>query len=377
MPFPFTLLCDLLNRLERNHKPSSVDRTREIHARTVVSWFNKHNEAIPRRGSEAIAFSSCLCAERGPDRVFSLPTRQLEKMIERAQCLGSSRMGDLQRWKANDGPDFASCVEHVMIITECEPRPGPNVLWTRLTRSSIRSLPPHHSYLTLKERIKDKYGQSIQRDSLLLRLFRRLRSSEVKWMIRMLSKNYSPAQVPEKLAMSEFHFLLPDLLRSQSTIHAAVDFLGASTIRCMPIQPAANTRDGLREAARWELKPQTIDRIGIHRPLPGRKLQPAELFKHPFMVEVGRWLRQARECGYFTLRFPRVLKVHEVRSFKDVVSFAELQEIATKCQGKPDDLQKEEESWLRRLRTSFRSPKRKMGPDNLAGSSILKRAKQD
>jgi DNA ligase-4 len=91
---------------------------------------------------------------------------------------------------------------------------------------------------------------------LLLRLFRRLRSSETKWIIRMLSKNYSPAQVPETLAMSEFHFLLPDLLRFQSTIHAAVDLLSASTIRCMPIQPAADTRDRLREAARWELKPQ-------------------------------------------------------------------------------------------------------------------------
>ncbi|KAK7219336.1 hypothetical protein V2G26_007339 [Clonostachys chloroleuca] len=86
---------------------------------------------------------------------------------------------------------------------------------------------------------------------------------------------------------------------------------------------------------------------------PGRKLQPAELFKHPFTVEVvGAGFDKPANAGYFSLRFPRVLKVHEDRSFKDVISFAELQEIATKCQGKPDDLQKEEESWLRRLRTS-------------------------
>uniref|UniRef100_A0A8H7K6E6 ATP-dependent DNA ligase family profile domain-containing protein n=1 Tax=Bionectria ochroleuca TaxID=29856 RepID=A0A8H7K6E6_BIOOC len=111
---------------------------------------------------------------------------------------------------------------------------------------------------------------------------------------------------------------------------------------------------------------------------PGRKLQPAELFKHPFTVEVvGAGFDKPANAAYFTLRFPRVLKVHEDRSFKDVISFVELQEIATKCQGKPDDLQKEEESWLRRLRTSFRPPKRKMGPDVLAGSSILKRSKQD
>uniref|UniRef100_A0A8H7NHL9 ATP-dependent DNA ligase family profile domain-containing protein n=1 Tax=Bionectria ochroleuca TaxID=29856 RepID=A0A8H7NHL9_BIOOC len=746
MPFPFTLLCDLLNRLERNYKPSSIDKTQEVHARAVVSWFHKHNEAIPRRGTEAIAFLSCLFPERRPDRVFNLPTRQIEKIIERAQCLGSSRMSELQRWKANDGPDFASCVECVMVITDCEPRLGPNVTLSEIDEvlDQIAASSPFSS-VALKERIKEKYGQSIRRDNLLLRLFRRLRSSETKWMIRMLSKNYSPAQVPEMLAMSEFHFLLPDILRFQSTIHAAVDLLSAPTIRCMPVQPAADTRDGLRVAARRELRPQvgtmatrpiydkarsirhccqlastrrmsverkydgeycqihialnesgtcikifsksgrdsTIDRIGIHRPLrdslglnrieckikkqcilegellvwnddygriepfhkihkyvkrsgrllgaaqdspadlsehlmimfydilllddtlcvrdshetrrqllqslvrripgradigsreivefssftaaeqlsesfaraiaqrweglvlkgcddpyfsfdtsksfiklkkdyipglgdtvdfviiggsrnandeqelrigklwwtafyiacvenknelgcsnskprfrivdvlnrhsiskddivylnrhgyfgrapfvtsmpefdivfePGRKLQPAELFKYPFTVEVvGASFDKPANAAYFTLRFPRVLKVHEDRSFKDVISFAELQEIATNCQGAPDDLRREEESWLRRLRsdghlggrsrksrsgglsspasgyvnkqgtsdrdegtttgslhqgnTSFRSPKRKISPEDvLAGSSIPKRAKQD
>ncbi|CAH0055813.1 unnamed protein product [Clonostachys solani] len=158
---------------------------------------------------------------------------------------------------------------------------------------------------------------------------------------------------------------------------------------------------------------------------PGRKLQPAELFKYPFTVEVvGAGFDKPANAAHFTLRFPRVLKVHEDRSFKDVISFAELQEIATKCQGTPDDLRREEESWLRRLRTgghlggrsrksrsgslsspangyvnkqgtsdrdegtttrslhqgntSFRSLKRKISPEEvLAGSSILKRAKQD
>ncbi|KAK7219337.1 hypothetical protein V2G26_007340 [Clonostachys chloroleuca] len=205
MPFPFTLLCDLLNRLERNHKPSSVDRTQEIHARTVVSWFNKHNEVIPRRGSGAIAFLSY----------------------------------------------FASCVERVMIITDYEPRLGPNVTLDEIDEilDQIAASSPFSS-VALKERVKQKYGQPIRRDNLLLGLFRRLRSSEGKWMIRMLSKNYSPAHVPQTLAMREFHFLLPDLLRFQSTIHAAVDLLDASTIRRIPVQPAADIRDGLREAAR-------------------------------------------------------------------------------------------------------------------------------
>ncbi|KEY73852.1 hypothetical protein S7711_10132, partial [Stachybotrys chartarum IBT 7711] len=576
MSFPFNLLCDLLNRLETIPKSSSVDRTQEIQARTVVSWFYKHDEAIPRRGSEAIAFLSCLFPERRPDRVFGLSAIQLEKIIEQAQCLGSSRMKDLQRWKANDGADFASCVERVMKITDCEPRLGPNVTLDEIDEilDQIAASSPFSS-VALKEKIKRKYTQSIRRDNLLSRLFQRLISSEAKWMIRMLSKNYSPAHVPETVAMSEFHFLLPDILRFQSTIQAAVELLDTSTIRCMPIQPAADARDGLREVARQELKPQvgtiavrsiyekarsinhccqlagarrmsverkydgeycqihvdlnesgacikifsksgrdsTNDRIGVHLPLrdslglntieckikkqcilegellvwnddhaiaqrweglvlkgcddpyfsfnrsksfiklkkdyipglgdtadfviiggsrdareerelgigklwwtafylacvenknefecsnskpifrivdlvdrhgiskddivhlnrhgyfgrtpfatsilefdviiePGRKLQPTDLFKYPFTVEVvGAGFDKPANAAYFTLRFPRVLKIHEDRSFRHAASFEELQEMARECQRIPDDLQREEETWLRILRS--------------------------
>jgi DNA ligase-4 len=165
-------------------------------------------------------------------------------------------MSELQRWKANNGPDFASCVECVIVITDCEPRLGPNMTLSEINKVLDQiAASSSFSSVALKERIKEKYSQSIRRDNLLLRLFRRLCSSETKWMIRMLSKNYSPAQVPEMLAMSEFYFLLPDILRFQSTIHTAVDLLSAPTIRCMPVQPAADTRDGLRAAARRELRP--------------------------------------------------------------------------------------------------------------------------
>ncbi|KAH7146675.1 hypothetical protein B0J13DRAFT_524433 [Dactylonectria estremocensis] len=56
--------------------------------------------------------------------------------------------------------------------------------------------------------------------------------------------------------MSKFHFLLPDLLRFQNSIPAAVGLLGSPTIRHMPIQPAVDTCDELKEVASRELEPQ-------------------------------------------------------------------------------------------------------------------------
>jgi DNA ligase-4 len=69
-------------------------------------------------------------------------------------------MSDLQRWKANDGPDFASCVERVMIISDCEPRLGPNVTLDEINEvlDQIAASSPFSS-VALKERIEKKYGQ--------------------------------------------------------------------------------------------------------------------------------------------------------------------------------------------------------------------------
>ncbi|KAH7110965.1 hypothetical protein EDB81DRAFT_831389 [Dactylonectria macrodidyma] len=84
---------------------------------------------------------------------------------------------------------------------------------------------------------------------------------------------------------------------------------------------------------------------------PARRLQPVELFQHPFIVEVvGAGFDKPANVGYFALRFPRVLKVHEDRSFRDTISFEELQEMAQRCLEIPDDGEQEEKSWLRRLR---------------------------
>jgi len=107
MPFPFSLLCELLDGLDENRTKSSIrGNILELDTKAVVTWFNKHNGIIPRRGPEAVAFLSCVFPERRPDRVFGLRVGQLERIIQRAQGLGSSRMVDLQKWKTGNGLDF-------------------------------------------------------------------------------------------------------------------------------------------------------------------------------------------------------------------------------------------------------------------------------
>ena len=81
-----------------------------------------------------------------------------------------------------------------------------------------------------------------------------------------------------------------------------------------------------------------------------RQLQPAELFKRPFSVELmGAGFDKPSNTRYFALRFPRMLKIHEDRSFKDTIGFEELQEMAKRCCEAPEDSEREETCWLEKI----------------------------
>lgn len=68
MPFPFRLLYDLLERLESSaKKSSSVNKKRGRDTLIIYAWFNKHGEAIPRRGPVAVALLSYLFPGRRLD----------------------------------------------------------------------------------------------------------------------------------------------------------------------------------------------------------------------------------------------------------------------------------------------------------------------
>jgi DNA ligase-4 len=104
--------------------------------------------------------------------------------------------------------------------------------------------------------VREKYTGPIQINGALSSIFRRLKSSEAKWMVRVLIKDYSPVQIPETLEMYHFHFLLPDLLNFQNSFEAALKLLDGPIIRGMPIQETRDVEGVLREIADREFKPQ-------------------------------------------------------------------------------------------------------------------------
>lgn len=78
------------------------------------------------------------------------------------------------------------------------------------------------------------------------------------------------------------------------------------------------------------------------------------LFKKPFVVEMmGSGFEKPSGGRYYTLRFPRILKIHTDRTYEDAVSYHELQKLADEARSVPSedlDEQREREDWCKRLK---------------------------
>jgi DNA ligase 4 len=146
-----------------------------------------------------------------------------------------------------------------MAATDSESRPGPSVALEELDEILDRiAATSSFSSVDLRKQVKAKYMEQILTNDVLSIIFRRLNSSEAKWMVRMVLKTYSQVHVPETLALQRFHFLLPDLLRFQNSFEAAVKLLQDATVRQMPTQ-VEEAEGPPRESAVRGLVPQ----IGI------------------------------------------------------------------------------------------------------------------
>ncbi|KAJ5669866.1 hypothetical protein N7462_010936 [Penicillium macrosclerotiorum] len=91
----------------------------------------------------------------------------------------------------------------------------------------------------------------------------------------------------------------------------------------------------------------------------GRSEIPAAsvVFKRPFIVEMmGSGFEKPSGARYYTLRFPRILKIHTERALEEAASFRELQLLAEDSRSIPaEELSQEQEQWCKRLKVGDES----------------------
>lgn len=112
MPFLFSHVCDLLQRLEDNRLARSGVRT---NASLIREWFSAHHGLLARSDHASAPLLSALLPEKRTDRVYFIREKKLQTIIGRALGLGRSRIAELGRWtNPAAGADLAECVEGIL-----------------------------------------------------------------------------------------------------------------------------------------------------------------------------------------------------------------------------------------------------------------------
>ncbi|KAL8851984.1 MAG: hypothetical protein Q9221_003089 [Calogaya cf. arnoldii] len=95
------------------------------------------------------------------------------------------------------------------------------------------------------------------------------------------------------------------------------------------------------------------------------------LFRKPFVLDVvGAGFDKEGNRDYYTLRFPRALKIHSDRDWKDSVSFDELQEMANFARTVPADTKAEVAGWEQQLDQVDRGTKGSHVPWDLSDDDV-------
>jgi DNA ligase-4 len=112
MPFLFSYVCDLLQRLEDNRVARSGLKS---NATIIQEWFRGHQTQLCRDDHSSAPLLSALLPEKRTDRVYLIREKKLQIVIGRALGLGRSRIAQLGRWATPEArADLAECVESIL-----------------------------------------------------------------------------------------------------------------------------------------------------------------------------------------------------------------------------------------------------------------------
>lgn len=247
MPFKFKWLVQLLENLQAVQRDPQACYTDVVNA-----WFTEHDDKIERNGPSAVAFLSCLFPERLPHRNYGIREHRLINVLARICGFASGRLKVFQSWKVRH-LDFAECFEELLAQAEMSKPPDDREVTLEEINVALLQLAANSGTATLQMRAA---ANNVSADDLLRPLVRRLHSTEAKWLVRMILKNYSPVLIPEHTTFRCFHFLLPYILRCRNSFEDAVEVLGDPEVVSIPYNPPSDLPSAYTDVCTRVLTPK-------------------------------------------------------------------------------------------------------------------------
>ncbi|KHO01485.1 ATP dependent DNA ligase domain protein [Metarhizium album ARSEF 1941] len=237
MPFPFVLVCDLLDECHR------LCVANKSNTQAVVDWFARHRGRLDAHDTDLAALLSTLLPEKRTDRVYCIKAPTLEKIIGRALMLGSSRIVELALYKQPG---------HVEAIDEVLHSLASRIKWSSpCIRNSEAALAPR--------------GRCDLED-----LYRRLTAREAKWFTRLVLKDYQPVILDSQLVYRCCDPSLPLILKAQDDFATAIQTLQSAKGSLLPNSTRSSPRRNRILAA---AKPKLGVKVGRQNWLKGRSIK--------------------------------------------------------------------------------------------------------
>jgi DNA ligase 4 len=268
MPFPFALVCDLLEELHR----SSLDGKKQQVRRGLGRWFTTHGGLINSLCHGGHALLSTLLPGRRTDRVYCIQASRLEAIIRRAQKLGGQRFERLRRYREPGSKlDLGDCVQEIW-----------NDTWTvcglldpsfhlLFLPSNVKQPCRDRPQVTVEEidAVLDGIAANVRFSAPGLRarkataslapctletLYARLAPVEAKWFTRLVLKDYRPIELDESWVFDNLDKRLSLILKVKD------DFLAAAKT-LQDIKDASRCPEGRIEVLH-HLKPTLGTKVG-------------------------------------------------------------------------------------------------------------------
>ncbi|KAK4043441.1 hypothetical protein C8A01DRAFT_12956 [Parachaetomium inaequale] len=270
MPFLFSYVCDLLQRLEDNRLARSGLRT---NAAIVQEWFRGHHGLLYRDDHSSAPLLSALLPEKRTDRVYFIREKKLQTIVGRALGLGRSRIAELGRWSNPDArADLADCVESILRQTPNPVFPTHRAVTVEEIDELLHSIAAACRFSSPAVRSSAENRPADQELS-LGDLYQRLPARDAKWLTRLILKNYEPVVLDQRVVCAGYHPLLPAILKVQDDLAVAG--------RILDTLKRDRTVTGKSELAEY-LKPTLGVKIGRQTWLKGRSI------KHCLSMVQGR-----------------------------------------------------------------------------------------
>ncbi|KAK4203840.1 hypothetical protein QBC40DRAFT_262139 [Triangularia verruculosa] len=263
MPFLFSYVADLLQKLEDNRAKRSGVKTP---AAIVQDWFQYHKGLFHHDEFNTAALLSTLLPEKRTDRAYNIREKKLQTLIGRGLILGRSRIAQLGRWtRPEAGVDLAECVEGILNET---PNPVPaNEVTVEEIDGLLHSIAAACRFSSPSVRssgVASSGSTPVDKELAIGDLYRRLSARDAKWLTRMILKNYEPVIIDPGTVYRCLHPLLPAILKVQDDIAVAGAILDK--------QRRERTVTGRNELAQY-LKPTLGVKVGRQTWIKGRGIK--------------------------------------------------------------------------------------------------------